>query len=126
MLRILILSLSILSLGACAQSNGGTNLDVKQVSEMMENEDIVVVDVRTPQEYNQGHLKGAQLVDFYGANFKEEIGKLDKAKKYVVYCRSGGRSAKSVQMMKEMGFTDVYNMSGGFISWSSANLESTK
>jgi rhodanese-related sulfurtransferase len=126
MRKLLLLVLLVTGLSACAQK-GGTNLDVNQVSEMLaENPDIVLIDVRTPKEFNQGHLDGAKLINFYDPNFQGEVEKLDSAKKYVVYCRSGGRSAKSVNAMKKMGFKDVYNMSGGVLAWQGADLELVK
>ncbi len=126
MRNLLLIALLVTGLSACAQQ-GGSNIDVNQVSEMLaENPDIVLIDVRTPEEFQQGHLEGAKLINFYGSNFNAEVEKLDSAKKYVVYCRSGGRSAKSVKAMKKMGFTDVYNMSGGVLAWQRANLELAK
>ncbi len=120
------MALLVTGLSACAQ-NGGSNLDVTQVSQMIaDNEDIVLIDVRTPEEFMQGHLDGAKLINFYDANFQEEVKKLDTAKKYVVYCRSGGRSAKSVNAMKKLGFSEVYNMSGGVLAWQSAQKELVK
>jgi len=120
------MALLVTGLSACAQS-GGSNLDVTQVAKMIaDNEDIVLIDVRTPEEFMQGHLDGAKLIDFYDTNFQDEINKLDTAKKYVVYCRSGGRSAKSVSAMKKAGFGEVYNMSGGVLAWQSAKYEVVK
>jgi len=120
------MALLVTGISACAQK-GGSNLDVNQVSEMVaENQEIVLIDVRTPEEFQEGHLEGAKLINFYDTDFQEEIKKLDSAKKYVVYCRSGGRSSKSVSAMKKMGFTDVYNMSGGILAWKRAELELVK
>ena len=126
MRNLLLMALLVTGLSACAQS-GGSNLDVTQVSQMIaDNEDIVLIDVRTPEEFMQGHLDGAKPINFYDANFQEEVKKLDTAKKYVVYCRSGGRSAKSVNAMKKLGFTEVYNMSGGVLAWQGAQKELVK
>jgi len=126
MRNLLLMALLVTGLSACAQS-GGSNLDVTQVAKMIaDNEDIVLIDVRTPEEFMQGHLDGAKLIDFYDTNFQDEINKLDTAKKYVVYCRSGGRSAKSVSAMKKAGFGEVYNMSGGVLAWQSAKYEVVK
>jgi len=126
MRNLLLMALLVTGISACAQK-GGSNLDVNQVSEMVaENQEIVLIDVRTPEEFQEGHLEGAKLINFYDTDFQEEIKKLDSAKKYVVYCRSGGRSSKSVSAMKKMGFTDVYNMSGGILAWKRAELELVK
>jgi rhodanese-related sulfurtransferase len=126
MRNLLLIALLATGLSACAQS-GGSNLDVTQVAQMIsDNENLVLIYVRTPDEFKQGHLEGAKLINFYDANFQEEVKKLDSAKKYVVYCRSGGRSSKSVSAMKKLGFNDVYNMSGGVLAWNRAKNKLVK
>lgn len=72
-----------------------------------------VIDVRTPDEFADGHLEGAVNIDVSQATFADEIAKLDKAGTYTVYCRSGNRSAQAVQQMKDAGFTNVAD-AGGF------------
>lgn len=128
--RLLALFLAFATLGACAQSTDvskQTNLNVEEVKSLLEtNKEVVLIDVRTPDEYRQGHLENSTMIDFYGETFQNDIAKLDKEKEYVVYCRSGGRSGKAVNMMQEMGFAKVHNMSGGFLAWNRANFESVK
>ncbi len=130
MYRILSFLFIFSTLGACAQSAGGanqTNMNVQEVNTLLdENKEVVLIDVRTPDEFNQGHLEGADLINFYGANFQDEVAKLDKEKEYVIYCRSGGRSGKAVNMMQQMGFKNVHNMSGGILAWNRANLKTVK
>lgn len=70
----------------------------------------VVLDVRTPEEYEQSHVKGAVNIDVNGASFQREVQKLDKSADYVVYCRSGKRSAQAIKEMKDVGFTSVKNL----------------
>ena len=72
--------------------------------------DVVVVDVRTPQEYADGHLQGAQLLDLNGGLLAEVLPSLDPDATYVVYCRSGNRSAQAVQAMRDAGFTNVTDL----------------
>jgi rhodanese-related sulfurtransferase len=84
------------------------------------NTNFVIIDVRTPEEYAAGHIDNATLIDFYAENFKTEIGKLDRAKTYFLYCRSGNRSGQAQDIMKEMGFISVYNMTGGITDWQAA------
>lgn len=72
--------------------------------------DVVILDVRTDEEFAETHVKGAQQIDFRSADFKEKIAKLDKTKTYKVYCRSGNRSGKAIDMMKDMGFKDLENL----------------
>ncbi|WP_024332575.1 rhodanese-like domain-containing protein [Gordonia hirsuta] len=69
--------------------------------------DTTVIDVRTPAEFAQGHLTGAMNIDLQSAAFDQEIGRLDRSGSYLVYCRSGNRSAYAAQVMSSMGFTDV-------------------
>jgi len=90
--------------------------------EAMNKQNGVLIDVRTPGEYNKGHLKGARLLNIFDDNFEAEINKLDKNAIYYVYCASGGRSDECVQMMKIKGFMNVYDLDGGFSSWQKEGL----
>lgn len=81
------------------------------------NPDFIIVDVSTADEYAQGHLENAVLVDYRADNFREEIGKLDRNMKYLIYCRTGMRSAGARDVMKGLGFLDVNNMEGGITDW---------
>lgn len=92
------------------------------INENKTNPDFVVLDVRTPGEYVQGHLKQSKLMNFRGENFEEELGKLDKSKTYLIYCRSGGRSGMALKLMEKLEFESVYNMGGGFNDWSRAEF----
>jgi thioredoxin 1 len=79
-----------------------------------------LLDVRTPDEYSQGHLEKAENIDYKNAAFKEQVEKLDKNKPVFVYCLSGGRSSAAAKVLHEKGFTDVYEMQGGFMKWTSS------
>jgi rhodanese-related sulfurtransferase len=85
-----------------------------------------VLDVRTQSEFEQGHIAGALKYDFNSGEFQTILDTLDKNTVYLVYCRSGNRSAKAATLMKDRGFTAVYNMLGGFNDWVAANLPSEK
>ncbi len=77
-----------------------------------------LLDVRTPEEFNEGHIPQASLMDIrQAANFMEEIQSLDASKNYYVYCRSGARSAQACQLMNQSGIETTYNLLGGFIEW---------
>lgn len=71
-----------------------------------------LIDVRTPEEFADGHLKGATNVDFNGPDFAEKISELDKDGEYTLYCRSGRRSGLALEAMKAAGFTKVTNAGG--------------
>ena len=103
-MRKLLLSTAMtlsVSLAACGAEDGS--------AESVIPEDAVVIDVRTPEEYGAGHLDDAANIDFYAADFKDQIGQLDRDDKYVVYCRSGNRSGQAKEIMEQMGFTDITN-----------------
>ena len=87
------------------------------------NENIVVLDVRTPKEVAQGVIQGAKVIDFFGDNFKVELGKLDKSKTYMVYCKSGGRSSKACKALEDAGISTYHNLKGGITAWNKAGLE---
>ncbi|GEM_PF-2159366 len=74
--------------------------------------DSVIIDVRTPGEYSQSHIKGALNIDIYSPQFRSQIEKLDKNKHYEVYCRSGSRSSQAVRIMKDMNFKKVTDRGG--------------
>jgi rhodanese-related sulfurtransferase len=122
--------LSIVSV-ACAQNNESTSettvnseisqiakdLDANEFKEKIESNKGIVLDVRTADEVAEGKIDGAINIDFYSDNFKDEVAKLDKEQPVYVYCRSGGRSGKSMKILKDMGFTEVYNLLGGYGNW---------
>lgn len=75
-------------------------------------ENMVILDVRTPSEFSTNHIKGAINIDFYASEFQNKITNLDKTKNYKVYCRSGNRSGQTVNMMMSLGFKNVENVGG--------------
>lgn len=81
-----------------------------------EHPNAVILDVRTNEEFKQGAIKGAINLDLIGGTFKQEIVKMDKNKTYFVYCRSGNRSGQACKMMGDLGFKNLYNLSGGIMS----------
>lgn len=88
---------------------------------LAETKNVQLVDVRTPEEYQEGHLKNSLNYNINGDDFDNQLSKLDKTKPVMVYCLAGGRSAEAAKIMGEKGFTEVYNMQGGFMKWNAAN-----
>jgi len=86
----------------------------------------IILDVRTFNELAQGVIKDAQHIDFYDKNFKEKLNKLDKSTPVLVYCRSGRRSGIAMSNMRNLGFSEVYNLQGGINEWSAAGLKLEK
>lgn len=83
---------------------------------------VTVLDVRTPEEFAEGHLDGAQLIDFYSSTFADQIAALDPDEEYLVYCRSGNRSGQTVALMRELGIDQVWDLDGGVIAYGAAGL----
>ena len=84
------------------------------------------IDVRTMDEFNDGHIKSAVNVDFYdSAKFISFINDLDKKKSYYLYCRSGQRSFTACEIMKELGFNNLYNLESGYLDWVECGYETT-
>ncbi|MBO7606354.1 MAG: rhodanese-like domain-containing protein [Paludibacteraceae bacterium] len=115
MKRLFLLLGLLLSMVACAQKN----ISPQEFHEMITKDpNLQVVDVRTPQEFAAGHIKGARNVDFRNPDFEKNIAKAVKKRKTVlVYCRSGKRSLNAMNLMVKNGFKDVYNMEGGILAW---------
>ena len=85
-----------------------------------ERKDVVVLDLRTDEEFKAGHIAGAKNIDFLGSDFAKKIGELDKSKTYLVHCASGGRSTRSLDTFKSQKFTSILHMNEGFKAWSAA------
>lgn len=104
----------------CKEQAKTQNLELittEEMEELLNLEDVQLVDVRTPSEYNEGHVPNAQNINFYDENFDEQIETLDKSKPIIVYCKSGGRSAKCASKLIEKGFEKIYDLEGGFSHW---------
>ena len=95
------------------------NLTQEQWKEALENdENAVILDVRTEAEYIEGFIPEAKNLDIYkGQDFLNEVGKLDKEKSYYVYCRSGARSSQACALMNQQGIENTYNLMGGIAEW---------
>ena len=95
------------------------NLSQEEWSSKLEQDDnAFILDVRTPEEVEEGYIPGSSNIDIYlGQEFLEELEKLDKSKNYYVYCRSGNRSGQACAIMNNAGFKNTYNLEGGFMKW---------
>ena len=87
---------------------------------LKKNKDIVVLDVRTPEEFKAGHIPGAKNIDFNSDDFSKKLGELDKGKSYLVHCAAGGRSSRALKVLEEQKLGPVYHLNNGFKAWQSA------
>ncbi len=95
-----------------------TDIDIKQAKRMVEQgKDIVILDVRTPEEVAAGKIANSINIDINATDFRTKLNALDRKKVYLVYCHAGGRSAKASNIMREMNFLQVFNMKDGFRDW---------
>ncbi len=104
---ILVLALAGLSVGGLACSSADTSPETANAGVFR---DAIIIDVRTPEEFAAGHLDGALLFNVQDPAFDAKIADLDPSIPYVVYCRSGNRSAQAVERMKAAGFTDLTDL----------------
>ncbi len=82
-----------------------------------DNKDFIILDVRTPREYRVGHIPQAMLLDFHSPAFSDGLKRLDRSKTYLIYCQTGYRSSRTVQMTEKMGFKSIYHLQRGVLEW---------
>lgn len=112
----------LLLVSACSSGSDTATIELVSPAEAAQVIDddpagLVVLDIRTPEEFNEVRLAGSLNVDFYDADFADQLDTLDKNDPYVMYCRSGNRSSEAIKTMKELGFVEVYEIDGGIVNW---------
>jgi thioredoxin len=112
---------------SCINSQSSkTNLAPSDFSKKIgETSEAFILDVRTPQEFSEGHIENAKNADWYGSSFDAQISKIDKSKPVFVYCLGGGRSSAAASHMRSEGFKEVYELDGGMMAWRSSGLSET-
>jgi rhodanese-related sulfurtransferase len=107
-----------------AETPGVRLVSVQQAADIQADPptDLVILDVRTPEEFAEAHIDGAMMIDFYLDDFADRLADLDPEVPYLVYCRSGNRSGQAVAIMEELGFADVADVDGGITTWFDAGL----
>lgn len=120
----------LLALGSCQLEKDNTtdntkvNLTATEVKQLIESDQkIVVLDVRTPSEFQEGHLEGAVNIDYTAPDFEQEIAKLDTATSYLLYCKSGNRSGRATAVMKTNNFNNIYTAIVGFDALKAAGMQ---
>ena len=118
-LLVFVISLAILA-GCTKHFNNKSAEEFKSIIDS--DQDITILDVRTPEEFAQNHLQDAINLNVHASNFNDEIDKLDKSNPILVYCKSGARSSKAAEILVNNGFSEVYNLEGGILQWELKDL----
>jgi len=119
---ILLLTLIQLFTFADEKVESYTNLSAQKTKALVndykeKSKKLIIIDVRTKDEYKKSHLTNSKLIDFFDSNFEDKIKNLDKKTPYLVHCQSGGRSMKAFKLMQSLGFKKVYHLDGGMLAW---------
>ena len=99
------------------------DISVNSASVMIQNRigapSFILLDIRTADEFNSGHIEGAINLDYYDEVFRDDLDNLDKERTYLIYCRTANRTGKTMPVMQDLRFDEVYNMAGGITEWKS-------
>lgn len=108
-------------LTGCGSATTITEVDAETAKEIADQRrgqpDFIILDIRTPKEFRTGHIKGAINVDYNKPNFQDNLNKLDKNTTYLLYCRSGGRTGRSLSVFRKLLFKDIIHLTHGIRSW---------
>ena len=116
-IRLLLVALLVAMLAGCGQSPAGAGVDISvdEALRLWQNKEAIIIDVRTPGEYRDGHIPG--VVNIPLDELEKRIGEIPKDKKVVLICRTGNRSAQGTRLLRSKGFNNVYNSTGGMSTW---------
>lgn len=89
------------------------NISAEEMKKIISEKQVIILDIRTLEEFKEGHINKAVNIDFYSKDFESNLDKLDKSKVYIIYCRSGNRGGMALKIMEKLKFTEVYNVLGG-------------
>jgi len=141
LLLLVSLGMGVLLANSCSHFEGSTpgsesqiqiikNITPKEAYTLIlknkDNQSFMILDVRTPIEFAEGHIENAVNLDYYSETFKKTLNDLDHNKIYLIYCGVGRRGGPAADLMKELGFREVYNMAGGLTDWKKAGLPTTR
>ena len=118
---IVLLSGVFMLVTSCMLGQNKNDIQIDAFQKKIASENYTLVDVRTADEYIDGHLEGAVNIDYFSSTFSDDISKLGLETPVLVYCRSGNRSGKSMKIMYDIGFKEVKNLIGGYKGWVSEN-----
>ena len=119
----IVFVIALSSLGCENEVDSGiTVVSAEEMQTILKMDAVQLVDVRTPEEFSEGYIANAQNIDFKSPTFEQDILKLNKDKPVMLYCHSGGRSAKCAQKLKDAGFKKIYDLKGGISKWKHKGL----
>lgn len=115
--RLLASLLSLFMAGSLLAETPVKHVDAAGAAKLIAEGKVTVVDVRTSEEFSEGHIKGAQNIDIMSKDFTTKLGELDKTKPVLVHCQAGGRSTRSLSTFEKLGFTQIIHLDGGMNDW---------
>ena len=118
-----LLAFSLFIFSASAQQNDFKVISPGEFRHKINEKKVQLIDVRTPEEFREGHIEGAININFFSDKFSSDFEKLNKNEPLYIYCRSGNRSAKAATKLLEMGFTNVIDLEGGYKAWTAQDNE---
>lgn len=133
----IVLALSTLTTVACskiesahAEETSARNeikvISVDEAALLVKDKTVVVLDIRSPEEFSEGHIEGALNINYHEDDFETQIAKLDRDTKYILHCHSGGRSGNTEKLLESLGFNNVNHLKSGISGWRKAGLPQVK
>lgn len=116
-----VISVVFILISSCDIRKNQNDISIDELKKKILTDDFILVDVRTSEEYRDGHLEGSVNIDYFSDDFSNEIKQLGLETPIVLYCRSGNRSEKSMSIMYDLGFVELRNFKGGYKEWILAN-----
>lgn len=116
LLRALLLLIPMLAFAA----DKAKHVKAEEAAKLLSSGNVTVIDVRTAEEFKEGHIKDAKNIDIMANDFEAQVGRLDKSKPTLVHCQAGGRSTRALKTFEKLGFTDVTHLDDGFAGWEKA------
>ncbi|MCF6269217.1 MAG: thioredoxin domain-containing protein [Melioribacteraceae bacterium] len=132
MITLIKVIVVIIILSSCSDNKVGqttsviSNVDAKTFKELIDAEKGIILDVRTPSEVAEGYINNASIINIYDEDFISKINLMQKDNEIYVYCRSGSRSSKAAELLKENGFGKIYNLKGGISAWKNSGYPIVK
>jgi len=123
---LLVSAVAMPVMGGSAVTNVSVGKAQTLLKERAGKADFVILDVRTPEEFAEGHIDGAVNLDVQARDFEKKLRVLDRKKSYLVYCRTGNRSRKATVAMEALGFRSIFHMNEGIVKWKQQNLPLTR